>query len=80
LFEEQEQVAELCETIAEAASSDAQLSEEKALSDCEEAVLQALELLLRDQQETVWIKAAGLREQMDGLLGQTQGGVERSLE
>jgi hypothetical protein len=69
------QVAGLGETIAEAATSDAQLSEEKALSDCEEAVQQVLELL-RDQQETVWIKAAGLREQVDGLLRQTQGGVE----
>jgi hypothetical protein len=70
-FEEQGQVTGLRETITEAAASDAQLSEGKALSDREEAVLQALELLLRDQQERAWVKAAGLREQVGRLLGQS---------
>jgi len=71
LFEEHRQVAGLREPITEATASDAQLSEGKALSDREEAVLQALELLLGDQQETIWVKAAALREQVGGLLGQS---------
>ena len=46
------------------------MSEGKALSDREEAVLQALEIITRQQQE--WIKAADLREQVQELLGYTK--------
>jgi hypothetical protein len=69
-FEEQGGVAGLLRGISEAASWDEQLSEGKALSDREEAVLQALEILTRDQSDEVWLKASVLREQVATLLGQ----------
>ena len=50
---------------------DEQISEGKALSDREEAVLQALELLTRDRNQLTWIKANDLRERVARLLGQT---------
>jgi hypothetical protein len=70
LFEEQGGVGGLLEAICEAASWDEQMSEGKALSDREEAVLQALELLTRGENEVVWIKSATLRERVANLLGQ----------
>ncbi len=69
-FEEEGGVAGLLRGISEAASWDEQLSEGKALSDREEAVLQALEILTRDQPGEVWLKASVLREQVASLLGQ----------
>jgi hypothetical protein len=57
----------LLDAISDAAAWDEQLSEGKALSEREEAVLQALELMTRQQPE--WIKAAELREQVRQLLG-----------
>jgi len=42
----------------------------KALSEREEAFLQALELMTRGQDSTVWIKAAMLREKVARLIGQ----------
>ncbi|MEO8611030.1 MAG: hypothetical protein ABI690_24250, partial [Chloroflexota bacterium] len=69
-FEEQGQIKGLLEAIAAAAESDEQMSEGKALSDREEAVLQALEVLTRGQTEVMWIKSAILREQVAKLLGQ----------
>lgn len=68
-FEEQGEITGLLNAISDAASWDEQLSEGKALSDREEAVLQALEILSRSQPE--WIKAADLREQVRQLLGYT---------
>jgi hypothetical protein len=68
-FEEQGGVAGLREAISNAAAWDDQISEGKALSDREEAVLQALEMLTRNEVE--WIKAADLREQVRELLGLT---------
>jgi len=47
-----------------------QLSEGKALSDREEAVLQSLEIMTRNADGTVWLKALELREQVAKLLGQ----------
>jgi hypothetical protein len=69
-FEEEGGVAGLLGGISEAASWDEQLSEGKALSDREEAVLQAMEILTRDQPDEVWLKASVLREQVAILLGQ----------
>ncbi len=60
----------MLEAIVKAAESDEQVSEGKALSDREEAVLQALEILTRGQTEIVWIKSAVLREQVAKLLAQ----------
>lgn len=58
------------EAIAAAAESDEQVSEGKALSDHDEAVLQALELLTRGESTVIWIKATLLRERVARLLGQ----------
>lgn len=69
-FEEQGQVSGLLQAIALAAETDEQISQGKALSEREEAVLQALELLTRGQTSVVWIKAAALREKVARLLGQ----------
>lgn len=70
-FEEVGGVTGLLAAISEAASWDEQLSEGKALSDREEAVLQALDLLTRGQEgRIVWLRAADLRESVAALLGQ----------
>ena len=66
-FEEQGSVVGLLDAISEAAVGDEQLSEGKALSEREEAVLQALEMMTRDQPE--WMKASELRDQVRQLLG-----------
>jgi hypothetical protein len=68
-FEEEGQVAGLLDAISEAAEWDEQLSEGKALSDREEAVLQALEIMTRNAESTVWLKAAELREQVRDIMG-----------
>ena len=60
----------LLQAIASAAETDEQISQGKALSEREEAVLQALELLTRGQSSLVWIKASALREKVARLLGQ----------
>ena len=69
-FEEQGQMTGLLEAIAVAAANDEQISEGKALSEREEAVLQALELLARGEERLVWIKASVLREKVARLIGQ----------
>lgn len=69
-FEEQGGMNGLLEAIAAAATNDEQISEGKALSEREEAVLQALELMTRVEQDMVWIKASALREQVAKLMGQ----------
>jgi hypothetical protein len=69
-FEEQGGIIGLLDAISEAAEWDEQMSEGKALSDREEAVLQALELLTRNAESEVWIKAAELREHVARLLAQ----------
>ncbi len=69
-FDEIGHIQGLLETIATAATTDQQLSEGKALSDREEAVLQALELITRGEENLVWIKAAALRERVARLIGQ----------
>jgi DNA primase len=69
-FDEVGHIQGLLETIATAATTDQQLSEGKALSDREEAVLQALELMIRGEENVVWIKAAALRERVARLIGQ----------
>ncbi len=70
-FEEEGGITGLLGAISEAASWDEQLSEGKALSDREEAVLQALELLTRGRGSSlIWLRAADLRERVAALLGQ----------
>jgi len=69
-FEEQGQVEGLLDAISEAAEWDEQISEGKALSDREEAVLQSLEIMTRNADTAVWLKASLLREQVARLLGQ----------
>ncbi len=53
------------------AEMDEHICEGKALSDREEAVLQALELLTRGRNQLMWMKANDLRERVARLLGQT---------
>jgi hypothetical protein len=69
-FEEEGQVEGLLDAISEAAEWDEQLSEGKALSDREEAVLQSLEIMTRNAEGAVWLKASELRDQVAKLLGQ----------
>ncbi len=66
-FEELGEVHGLLSAISDAANWDEQVSDGKALSDREEAVLQALEILTRTQPE--WIRGVELREQVAKLLG-----------
>ncbi|MEP6987081.1 MAG: hypothetical protein ABI970_15855, partial [Chloroflexota bacterium] len=71
-FEEEGGITGLLGAISEAASWDEQLSQGKALSDREEAVLQALELLTRGHSSAlIWIRAADLRERVAALIGQS---------
>ena len=69
-FEEEGQVEGLLDAISEAAEWDEQISEGKALSDREEAVLQSLEIMTRNADGAVWLKASELREQVAKLMGQ----------
>lgn len=68
-FEEEGHLERLVEPIQETDRRDVVLSEGKALSPCEEAILQTLELLTRDEGDTTWIKASDLRAQVRELLG-----------
>jgi len=70
-FEEQGGVVGLLDAISSAAEWDEQISEGKSLSEREEAVLQALELLTRGADEVVWVKGTDLREKIRSLLGQS---------
>jgi len=70
-FEEQGGVVGLLDAITNAAEWDEQISEGKSLSEREEAVLQALELLTRNADEIVWVKGTDLREKIRSLLGQS---------
>jgi hypothetical protein len=69
LFEELGGVSDLLAAISEAAKWDEQTSEGKALSEREEAVLQALEIMTRGNEAELWIKAADLREKVREMLG-----------
>jgi DNA primase len=71
-FEEQGNISGLSEAISEAAEWDAQMGQGKALSEQEEGVLQALEMLTRDQADMVWLKASDVRAQVAKLLGQSE--------
>lgn len=68
-FEEEGQVAGVLDAISEATEWDEPLSEGKALSDREEAVLQSLEVMTRSADGAVWLKAAELREQVRDIMG-----------
>jgi hypothetical protein len=56
--------------VSNAASWDDRLSEGQSLSEHEEAVLQALELMARHTSQFVWIKSALLRDKVMALMGQ----------
>ncbi len=71
LFEDQGGAVGLLDAISNAAEWDEQISEGKSLSEREEAVLQALELLTRSADEIVWVKGTDLREKIRSLLGQS---------
>jgi hypothetical protein len=59
----------LLTAIAQAAEFDQQFSEGKALSEREESLLQALEFLTHDTNETfTWLKASDVREQVRSIL------------
>jgi hypothetical protein len=73
-FEEQGGVIGLLDAISSAAEWDEQISEGKSLSEREEAVLQALDLMTYENNTIVWVRASSLREQVAKLLGQ---GVEQ---
>jgi hypothetical protein len=60
------------DAISEAATWDEQTSEGKALSEQEEAVLQALEVMTRGATVDIWLKASDLREKVAHLLGQSE--------
>ena len=63
-------IDDLLNVIDQAAKFDQQFSEGKALSEREEAVLQALELLTREQSENfIWLKTVDLRETVQKIIG-----------
>ena len=68
-FEEHGGIADLLTAISQAAEWDEQTSEGKALSEREEAVLQALESMTRNSKTEMWIKASDLRDKVRELLG-----------
>jgi hypothetical protein len=68
-FEEQGGVANLLSAISDAASWDDQVSEGQSLSEREEAVLQALELMTRHTTQIAWVKSAVLRDKVVTLMG-----------
>lgn len=70
-FEEQGDEIGLLDAISNTAEWDEQISEGKSLSEREEAVLQALELLTRSADEVIWVKGTDLREKIRSLLGQS---------
>jgi hypothetical protein len=69
-FEDQGKMSGLLQAIATAAETDEQISQGKALSEREEAVLQALEIMTHGQSGTLWVKAAALREKVARLMEQ----------
>lgn len=69
-FEEQGGVTNLLSAISDAASWNDQVSEGQSLSEREEAVLQALDLLTYKTEGIVWLRATILREQVAKFLGQ----------
>lgn len=74
-FEEQGGIQDLRSAISDAASWDDQVSEGQSLSEREEAVLQALDLMTRHTNQLVWIKSAVLRDKVMTLMSQ---GAERT--
>ena len=70
-FEKHGEIAGLQTTIIQAAAQNEVLGDGRALNSREEAVLQALELLMRDAEGSVWIESRALREQVGAVLGLT---------
>jgi DNA primase len=70
-FEEQGGIIGLLDAVSDAANWDEQISEGKSLSEREEAVLQALDLMTQGTEGDIWVRASALREQVAKLLGQS---------
>jgi hypothetical protein len=68
-FEDQGGIPNLLSAISNAASWDNEVSEGQSLSEREEAVLQALDLMTRHTTQPVWIKSALLRDKVMSLMG-----------
>lgn len=68
-FEEQGDIPHLLSAISNAATWDDEVSEGQSLSEREEAVLQALDLMTCHTTQTVWIKSALLRDKVMTLMG-----------
>ena len=64
-------VAGLLQSLTDAAANADVLQAGQALSEREESVLQALEIITQGQSSTTWIKASALREQVAKLMGQS---------
>jgi hypothetical protein len=71
-LEDQVGVARLLDAISDAAEWDEQISENESLSEREEAVLQALDILTRNASGLVWLKATDVRSRVAALLGQPE--------
>lgn len=69
-FFEEAGVSGLLDAISQAAEWDEQISEGKSLSDREEAVLQALEIMTRGHEKAYWVKSADLRRVVAHLTGE----------
>lgn len=63
-FEERGSLSGLLDAVSRAAKWYEQVSEGKALSDREEAVVQVLEVMTRSTSEISWLKASALREEV----------------
>jgi hypothetical protein len=68
-FEEQGGISNLLSAISDATTWDDQVSEGQSLSEREEAVLQALELMTRHTTQLVWVKSGMLRDKVMALMG-----------
>ncbi len=65
-------MAGLLDAVSDAAAWDEQVSEGKSLSEREEAVLQALEMMTSDADGMVWVKASDVRKRVAALMGQPE--------
>jgi hypothetical protein len=70
-FEEDGNVSGLLQSLTDAAANADVLQAGQALSEREESVLQALEIITQGKSSTTWIKASALREQVAKLMGQS---------
>ena len=67
-FEEQSGIDGLLDTVSNTAEWNDKIYEGKSLSEREEVVLQALELITRGVNEIIWVKASDLRERVQSMM------------